>query len=53
MGWWPVLFQKCARHLPGLGGPGGLDSLTLEEALAIVNLTKADLEREAEAMRKR
>lgn len=51
MTWWPKLFQRLARHLPGLGGPPGLDSLTLEEALMIADLTAADLKREADAMK--
>ncbi len=50
MTWWPQLFQKLARHVPGLGGPAGLDSLTLEEAMMILKQTTADLKREAAAM---
>jgi len=45
------LFYCLGRHLPGLGGSEGLDSLTGDQAQRVLRRLEADMKREAAAIR--
>lgn len=47
---WTDAFFQLARHLPGLGGPQGFDSLTLEEMRVLLRRVKEALDRQAAAL---
>lgn len=45
------MLYRATRHLPGIGGPQGLDELTTGDAVGLLKQLSADLEAEAAAIR--
>lgn len=45
------VFYTLARHLPGLGGSEGLDSLTGDQVTRVAKRLEHDMRREAAAIR--